>query len=113
MRSLLSLFRYSRLLSPSLIISRLLSNLAAMCVCVRVCVCVCSSPIRWFGVSEPLTYGQVVAMMYLKISLSDWWTIFAARSASQAAPPTPDLYLATPIHSPYPYTRSPGALLYT
>jgi len=39
-----------------------------------------SSPIRWFGVSEPLTYGQVVAMMYLKISLSDWWTIFAART---------------------------------
>jgi len=38
-----------------------------------------SSPIRACGV-EPLTYGQVVAMMYLKISLSDWWTIFAART---------------------------------
>ena len=25
---------------------------------------------------------QVVAMMYLKISLSDWWTIFAARTQS-------------------------------
>jgi len=38
-----------------------------------------SSPIRWFG-ADSLTYGQVVAMMYLKISLSDWWTIFAART---------------------------------
>merc|ERR1719498_1112481 len=40
-----------------------------------------ASPIRSiFGVTESLTYGQVVAMMYLKISLSDWWTIFAART---------------------------------
>ena len=38
------------------------------------------SPIRWFGVTKSLSYGQVVAMMYLKISLSDWWTIFAART---------------------------------
>ena len=30
--------------------------------------------------SQSLSYGQVVAMMYLKISLSDWWTIFAART---------------------------------
>merc|ERR1719163_1364986 len=39
-----------------------------------------TSPIRMLGISESLTYGQVVAMMYLKISLSDWWTIFAART---------------------------------
>ena len=65
-----------------------------------------ASPIRQLGVSEPLSYGQIVAMMYmlihphptslsqsipfslplvprgryLKISLSDWWTIFAART---------------------------------
>jgi len=37
------------------------------------------SHIRAFGV-ESLSYGQVVAMLYLKISLSDWWTIFAART---------------------------------
>jgi len=40
------------------------------------------SPIRRMGVRESLSYGQVVAMMYLKISLSDWWTIFAARTQS-------------------------------
>jgi len=39
-----------------------------------------SSPLRALGVNESLTYGQVVTMMYLKISLSDWWTIFAART---------------------------------
>jgi len=38
------------------------------------------SLIRQLGVTESLSYGQVVAMMYLKISLSDWWTIFAART---------------------------------
>jgi len=38
-----------------------------------------TSPIRQFC-SESLSYGQVVAMLYLKISLSDWWTIFAART---------------------------------
>ena len=36
--------------------------------------------IRTFGFRTSLTYGQVVAIMYLKISLSDWWTIFAART---------------------------------
>jgi len=39
-----------------------------------------SSPIRMLGVTESLSYGQVVSMLYLKISLSDWWTIFAART---------------------------------
>ena len=39
-----------------------------------------SSPIRALGCAESLSYGQVLAMMYLKISLSDWWTIFAART---------------------------------
>merc|ERR1719238_2279805 len=43
-----------------------------------------NSPLRSLpgiiGLEEGLTYGQVVAMMYLKISLSDWWTIFAART---------------------------------
>ena len=38
-----------------------------------------SSLIRQF-IPGPLSYGQVVAIMYLKISLSDWWTIFAART---------------------------------
>jgi H+-transporting ATPase len=38
-----------------------------------------SSLIRQF-IPAPLSYGQVVAIMYLKISLSDWWTIFAART---------------------------------
>jgi H+-transporting ATPase len=36
--------------------------------------------IRTFGFRTSLSYGQVVAIMYLKISLSDWWTIFAART---------------------------------
>ena len=43
-----------------------------------------NSPLRslpgFIGLEKGLTYGQVVAMMYLKISLSDWWTIFAART---------------------------------
>ena len=39
-----------------------------------------SSPLRALGITQSLTYGQVVSMMYLKISLSDWWTIFAART---------------------------------
>ena len=44
-----------------------------------------TSMIRTFpiiGISKSLSYGQVVAIMYLKISLSDWWTIFAARTQS-------------------------------
>jgi H+-transporting ATPase len=38
------------------------------------------SPMRQLGLSSSLSYGQIIAMMYLKISLSDWWTIFAART---------------------------------
>jgi hypothetical protein len=38
------------------------------------------SPMRQLGLSSSLSYGQIIAVMYLKISLSDWWTIFAART---------------------------------
>eukprot|EP00744_Colponema_vietnamica_P008055 GILI01011515.1.p1 GENE.GILI01011515.1~~GILI01011515.1.p1 ORF type:complete len:1048 (-),score=370.45 GILI01011515.1:173-2893(-) len=36
---------------------------------------------KWFGL-EPLTYGSVMTMMYLKVSLSDFFTVFSARTTS-------------------------------
>jgi len=69
------------------------------------------SPMRQLGLSSSLSYGQIIAMMYLKISLSDWWTIFArapktgaghARLARSSPPP-----LSSP-RSRRPTSRSPG-----
>jgi len=57
------------------------------------------SPMRFFGVKNSLSYGQIVAMMYLKISLSDWWTIFAARTVKgfYTRPPSMIVFVAAAI----------------
>merc|ERR1719231_549030 len=49
--------------------------------------------------TESLSYGQVVAMLYLKISLSDWWTIFAARTQGPFWSRAPPRIVAAPPRS--------------